>query len=309
MRPANIGKGSQSQLRRLAQCAKITIMKKFFALASALDLIACQSLPNSPGSPRIVEIGGIPAGYALVWSDEFNIDGLPDSKKWQYDYGQNKDGWYNNEKQYYSVGRAKNSRVENGKLIIEAHKEDLSEFSDWGGQKYSSARIHTDNILEFTYGFVEVRAKLPCQIGSWPAIWTLFGDEDYEWPEGGEIDIMEHTGSRPGTITQTTHTKNYHHAINTQKSVDTLISDACETFHNYQMLWTKDYVKMGVDGNFHFIYRNFDGASKADWPFSMPQFLIINLAIGGDFTGKAGIDDNGFPSRFEIDYVRVYQPK
>jgi len=136
----------------------------------------------------------VPAGYKLVWSDEFDADGLPDPKKWKYDIYRNAQGWYNVEKQYYSNARLKNSRIENGNLIIEAHKEDLSGegFSDWGGQKYSSARLMTKGLGDWTKGFFEIRAKIPCGLGTWPAIWTLPSDPGVKWPSGGEIDIMEH---------------------------------------------------------------------------------------------------------------------
>ena len=114
----------------------------------------------------------VPAGYALVWSDEFDTPGLPDPAKWKYDTFRNQEGWFNNEKQYYAAGREKNARVVNGRLVIEAHAEDISSarYADWGKQKYTSARLITQGLGDWTYGFFEIRAKLPCGRGTWPAI-------------------------------------------------------------------------------------------------------------------------------------------
>jgi beta-glucanase (GH16 family) len=113
------------------------------------------------------------AGWTLVWSDEFNTPGLPNSKKWAYDTERNKLGWWNNEKQYYAAARLENSRVQDGKLIIEARQERLTSAADFGGQDYSSARLITRGLASWTYGFWEIRAKLPCGLGTWPAIWML----------------------------------------------------------------------------------------------------------------------------------------
>lgn len=264
---------------------------------------------KGPGETNINEKGGIPDNYKLVWADEFNNVGMPAKDKWQFDTSRNKEGWYNNELQYYAANRSKNVRIENGILTIEAHKEDLNQddFPDWGGQKFTSGKITTDGIFSFTYGFVDVRAKLPCQTGSWPAIWTLFSDANLEWPDGGEIDIMEHTGIRSGEIVQTTHTKSYYHITNTQKSVSTKISDVCDSFHNYQLTWTEDFIKMGIDGQNYFSFRNDKSGNIANWPYFKPQYLILNLAIGGMFTKPAPVDENSLPWQFQIDYVRVYQ--
>ncbi len=131
--------------------------------------------PAGPGTPGISETGGIPSGFRLVWSDEFDVAGLPDSTKWSYDIERNAAGWYNNELQYYGNARLENSRVENGLLAITARREDLSTagLPDWSGQRYSSARLITRDKATWRYGFIEVRAKLPCGLGTWPAIWML----------------------------------------------------------------------------------------------------------------------------------------
>lgn len=266
-----------------------------------------KSRPMGPGEPKINERGGVPKGYHLSWSDEFSVDGLPDARIWGYDTGANKTGWYNNEEQYYAKARLKNSRVDNGHLIIEAHKEDMSAQSDWGHQAYSSARLLTKGRKTFTYGFVEVRAKLPCHSGAWPAIWTLADKPDSEWPDDGEVDIMEHVGSQPDQIHQTLHTKNHYFVNNTQKGVVTKIEDVCGAFHLYQMTWTRKFIKLGVDGQNYLIYRNEGRGNYKNWPFNKAQFLILNLAVGGDFGGKPKVDETSMPWKMQVDYVRVYQ--
>jgi beta-glucanase (GH16 family) len=242
----------------------------------------------------------IPDAYVLAWSDEFVSNGLPDASNWGYDTGRNKAGWHNHELQYYSQGRLANSQVRDGKLIITARKEELSAQADWGGQSYSSARLITAGKTEWTYGFFEIRAKLPCGKGTWPAIWMLGSQGD--WPAGGELDIMEQVGSSPTRVFSTVHTTSGSGANGVGNAVQ--VTDACETFHNYQMDWTAQQIRFGVDGKTHAIFRN-SGSGHDQWPFDLPQFLILNLAIGGDLGGA--VDDTIFPVRMEVDYVRVYQ--
>jgi beta-glucanase (GH16 family) len=242
-----------------------------------------------------------PPGYALIWSDEFNVDGLPDPGKWAYDTEANATGWYNNERQYYSAGRLENSQVSNGVLSIIARKEALTQAADYGGQQYTSARMITRGKASWTYGFIEARAKLPCGLGTWPAIWTL--GTNGSWPAAGEIDIMEHTGNNPGRIHGTLHMQATAGTggINGQTTVAT----ACSAFHNYQMTWTPQSITFGVDGTVYHSYAN-PGQGSASWPFDQPQYLLLNLAIGGNFTSGV-IDDSIFPVRLDMDYVRVYQ--
>ena len=133
-----------------------------------------------------------PADYALVWADDFSNTGLPDPAKWAFDTGRNKLGWYNHELQYYSRERVDNAEARDGKLVITARKESLSSAPDWGRQRYTSARLITRGKAEWTYGFFEVRAKVACGKGTWPAIWMLGSQGD--WPAAGELDILEHIG-------------------------------------------------------------------------------------------------------------------
>jgi beta-glucanase (GH16 family) len=264
--------------------------------------------PSGPGTPAISETGGIPSGARLVWSDEFDIAGLPDASKWSYDVERNSAGWYNNELQYYSNARLENSRVENGMLVITARREDLSALGlgDWSGQKYSSARLITRDKAGWTYGFIEVRAKLPCGRGTWPAIWTLSSPPQTSWPDDGEIDIMEHVGFDPGVVHGTVHTGGYNHTRGNHRSATTSVPDACNEFHRYQLNWTRSRITVGVDDRNYYQYSN-DGSGNAEWPFDSPQYLILNVAVGGDWGGQMGVDDSVFPARLEVDYVRVYQ--
>jgi beta-glucanase (GH16 family) len=144
----------------------------------------------------------VPSDYKLVWADEFDRDGAPDPAKWTFDTEHNHGGWFNHEKQYYSAARPENARVEGGHLVIEARSDPdaIANRTDYGGQQYSSARMMTRGLAAWRYGAVEVRAKLPCGVGTWPGIWMLPNDAAAKWPDGGEIDIMEHVGADPGKI-------------------------------------------------------------------------------------------------------------
>lgn len=271
-------------------------------LAATLSITGCGgagSAPAAPDAPPPAQTLVMPANYRLVWSDEFDSPGLPDGRRWDYDTGMNKSGWHNNEKQYYSRARPQNSEVSGGRLIITARRESLSDAADWGGQRYTSARLVTRGRAAWTYGFFEVRAKLPCGTGSWPAIWTLGHGA---WPASGELDILEHVGSQPSRVFSTVHTSAGSGGQGSGNA--TQLADACSAFHDYQMLWTPQRVSFAVDGRVHHVYEN-RGTGSAQWPFDAPQFLILNLAIGGDLGGP--VDDTAFPLRFEIEHVRVYQ--
>ncbi len=274
-------------------------MKHPIACLIALLLTGCATAPAPlPQAPPATL--GVPAGYVLVWSDEFSTNGLPDTAKWAYDTGMNKQGWHNRELQYYSGPRAENAEVRDGKLVITARKEQRPAAADWGGQGYTSSRMLTLGKAEWTYGYFEVRAKLPCGKGTWPAIWML--NSAVVWPAGGELDIAELVGREPTKVFSTVHTTSGSGANGSGAPTEVL--DACSAFHTYQMHWTPQQARFGIDGKTHFIHQN-AGTGKAQWPFDTPQFLILNIAVGGDFGGA--VDDSIFPVRMEVDYVRVYQ--
>jgi beta-glucanase (GH16 family) len=235
--------------------------------------------------------------YKLVWSDEFNKPGSPDPDKWSFEIGKIR----NNEAQYYT-DRPENIRIEDGHLLIEARKEDFH------GAHYTSASIETLHHFDFTYGRVECRAKLPAGRGSWPAIWTLGSNiHSAGWPACGEIDIMEQVGFDPLKIHGSIHTKSYNHVHHTEKTAVTKVIDPAADFHIYTMDWTPVQITISTDGHPYFTFIN-EHTGKDAWPFDAPQFLKLNLAIGGAWGGQKGIDAASFPQRYEIDYIRVYQP-
>jgi beta-glucanase (GH16 family) len=243
--------------------------------------------------------------WKMVWSDEFNYTGLPDSTKWIYEVGGN--GWGNNEKQYYCAKSLENSYVSDGKLHIVALKEDFE------NSAYTSARLTSIAKNSIQYGKIEVMAKLPDGKGNWPAIWMLpetKRNHQEKWPLCGEIDIMEHVGRDPNVIHTSLHSKLYNHTIGTQITHFEKVQDVFNTFHKYGIEWTKEYIKFYIDDNLFFeSYKGENGrvTTNEGWPFDKPYYLILNLAIGGGWGGP--INDTIFPNEMQIEYVRVYQHK
>jgi beta-glucanase (GH16 family) len=264
-------------------------MKKIAALAGCLLMLATAFILTSNTTGK---------SWKLVWGDEFNYAGLPDSSKWQYDVGGH--GWGNQELQYYSRQRSKNARVENGHLIIEAHKEMME------GMQYTSARLVTKNTASWQYGKIEVRAKIPDGRGTWPAIWMLADKPALQWPDDGEIDIMEHVGFNQGYVHGSVHCKKYYHSIGTQKTDTVFLKDCSSAFHVYGMEWNKEFVKVSVDGKVFFTFKNEHTGYEA-WPFDNKMYLLLNIAIGGGWGGQKGVDESIFPKKMLVDYVRVYQ--
>jgi beta-glucanase (GH16 family) len=266
-------------------------------------------------SALVVRDKNRPAGnWELVWSDEFDGDAL-DETRWSPNIWPPRK--VNDEDQAYTA-REKNLRVEDGTLIIEAHKE------DYEGASYTSGRIHTDGKGDFLYGRFEVRAKLPAGQGSWPAIWMLPSDpyryattceegEDWQgsstcdaWPNSGEIDIMEHVGYQMGHVHGTVHNEAYYWLKWEQRKGRILIDDVDQEFHVYALEWTPERIDAFVDDSHYFTYINENTGWRA-WPYDQPFHLILNIAVGGAW-GRAGgpIDDSIFPLQMEVDYARVY---
>jgi beta-glucanase (GH16 family) len=275
------------------------------ALAGLLYMVAAQSsftVTNAAYDGPLRR----PVNSRIVWRDEFNGVGL-DPGKWSFDTSRNKQGWWNGERQYYSAGRPQNIRVGNGRLTIEAQREKLdpAQFPDWGGQHYTSARIVSKG-PGWTYGFYEIRAKLPCARGTWPAIWML-PVKMQKWPDDGEIDIMEHVGAEPNLIYASLHTDLFNHMKKTQRSAQRLVPTSCTAFHRYQLDWRPQSITIGVDGRGILHVRNDQPGGKRAWPFDVPFQMILNLAIGGEWAGAKGIDDAAMPQRMEVDYVRVWR--
>ncbi|PYS68215.1 MAG: glycoside hydrolase, partial [Acidobacteria bacterium] len=230
--------------------------------------------------------------WRLVWADEFDYHGLPDPKKWGYDVGGQ--GWGNKELQYYSEHRKENARVENGLLIIEARREAMN------GQEYTSARLVSKGKGDWTYGRIEVRAKLPSGRGSWPAIWLLPSSKVYGgWPNGGEIDIMEHVGFDPDVVHSSVHTKAYNHSINTQKTAKINVPTSRTEFNTYTIEWTPNEIRAFVNQQQFFTFKNErltnPAADYHQWPFDKPFHLLINIAVGGTWGGSQGVDQSIWP--------------
>jgi beta-glucanase (GH16 family) len=243
----------------------------------------------------------------LIWSDEFDYSGAVDNTKWFHQTKLPANGsWYNGEVQHYT-NRIHNSIVENGNLKITARKET---FNNQGFTKnFTSARLNSK--FAFTYGKVEVKAKLPTGVGTWPAIWTLgknitedgaywqtqgFGTTS--WPACGEIDIMEHWGNNQNYVQSALHTpSSYGGTINHGgQSIPTVSSE----FHIYTLVWTPEKMTFSVDGRVHYIY-NPEIKDDTTWPFDKEQYLLFNVAI------QPSISPTFTQSSLEVDYVRVYQ--
>lgn len=237
----------------------------------------------------------------LVWADEFNYTGLPDSSKWSYDIGNGTGGWGNNELQFYTASRINNARVERGTLAITAVKE------DYNGAGYTSARLVSKGKGDWKYGRMEIRAKLPKGRGVWPAIWMLSTDWAYGgWPGSGEIDIMENVGYNPDSVFATVHTTSYNHVIGTQKTGSVARKDLSAAFHIYAMEWTDKNISVFIDKEKYFDFSN-EGTGGKVWPFDQRFHLLLNLAVGGNWGGKKGVDQSIFPQAMQVDYIRVYQ--
>lgn len=248
---------------------------------------------------------GMYKNWNMIWNEEFSYTGLPDSTLWNYDVGGH--GWGNNEKQFYLKESKENAAVANGHLSIIALKKNHE------NSKYTSSKLTTYERFQLQYGKIEVSARLPKGKGTWPAIWMLpesIMNKMEPWPLCGEIDIMEHVGKDPNVVHVSLHSQLYNHMKGTQVThVDTLIN-VFDKFHKYGIEWDEKSIKFLVDDQLY--YESFKGengriSQNEGWPFDKPYFLILNLAIGGNWGGE--IDDNIFPATMMIDYVRMYKKR
>jgi len=226
---------------------------------------------------------------SLVWSDEFDYTGAIDSDKWVHEVG---DSWYNNEVQSYT-SRLDNSKVEDGKLKIIAKKE------SYNGNNYTSARIISNTKKDFTYGRVDIKAKIPGKKGAWPALWLLGSNfKTVTWPACGEIDILEAAQSNNFKVQSTVHHPDNYGEGDSHISND--YSDITEVFHVYSLVWTKQALTFYVDDKPHHIVGN-----SCALPFNWNQFIILNVAMGGTMGGEIASDFDS--DIMEIEYVRIYQ--
>lgn len=241
--------------------------------------------------------------WDLVWSDEFEGEGLVDSSKWSYNIGNW--GWGNKELQYYTLADTMNARQENGNLIVEAIKD---ENGNW-----SSARLTTQGKAAFTYGKIEFKAKVPVKRGVWSAGWLL-GDkyaDEISWPYCGEIDVLECVGyeiddeSGDGINHATCHTPKYYFKKGNQIGSEIKVENMNEEFHVYGIEWDSTEIRAYLDGDHYYTYDK--SQDELEWPFHQAQNIIINLAIGGGWGGAKGIDSSFQSQQYILDYVRVYQ--
>jgi beta-glucanase (GH16 family) len=237
--------------------------------------------------------------YELVWSDEFEGDSgtAPDAAKWTYDIGTGQNGWGNNELQSYT-NKPENVMLNgSGTLVITALKD--------GAGKYTSARLKTDGLFTHQYGRIEARIKTPTGSGIWPAFWMLGSNiKDVSWPQCGEIDIMEQKGGFSNITYGSLHGPGYSggQAITTPFALQNSRFDI--DFNLYAVEWGKNYIDFFVNNN---LYKRVTPSDvPGEWVYNQPFFLILNVAVGGSFTGPPNIN-TPFPGSMQVDYVRVYK--
>ena len=243
----------------------------------------------------------VPAGYLLQWNDEFNGDTL-NLKYWNIETWWA--GAYNNELQSYTKSQ-NNIDLNNGYLYLRAQKETPFNPNQPG---YTSGRITTQDKVEMQYGYWEIKAKLPSGVGTWPAIWMLNSKIDtIPWPNSGEIDIMEHVGYDENRVFFSIHNEDLFgdvHGTNQQGVY--YFEEIEDDFHTYSVEWNENEIKGFVDGVQYFNISKHSNSNYSQWPYDSPFFLIINLAIGGDWGGVQGVENSIFPSSFIIDYARMF---
>ncbi|MEK9612386.1 MAG: glycoside hydrolase family 16 protein [Flavobacteriaceae bacterium] len=272
-------------------CITLTIMLVFGCQSETSDKEVHTTEDPVTTTPVVEE----PKELELVWSDEFDGTTL-DPDNWTFELGDgcpNLCGWGNNELQVYTD---QNHRLEDGMLIVSAKKD--------AEGNYTSTRIITKGKREFQYGRIETRIKVATGTGLWPAFWALGNDIDTNsWPDCGEIDIMEYVGRKPGEVFTSVHTRSsFGNTINTQITPFPGIED---DFHVYAIEWNDAFIDFFLDENRVYRYAP-QIQNQETWPFNKPFFLLINLAVGGNFGGAVS-SSLEFPREYFIDYVRVYQ--
>lgn len=277
-----------------------------FIGALLLSVAACRAAAPPPTATAVPTVTAVPTiaptatpewqreGWTLTWQDEFTGPEI-DLSKWTHELGGG--GWGNAELQYYS-NRPENSRIEDGKLIIEAHEEDFM------GKPYTSARLITRDKFAQAYGRFEARLKLPYGQGIWPAFWML-GDNFMRkgWPDAGEIDIMEHIGREPMTMYATVHGPGYSGGSGVGGSI-TLDKPLSEDFHVVAIEWEPEEIRWYLDDTHYFTVTPAD--VPGEWVYDHPFFMLLNLAVGGRWPGVPD-ETTTFPQQYIIDYVRVYE--
>jgi beta-glucanase (GH16 family) len=247
-----------------------------------------------------------PASFTLVWSDEFSgPDGSsPDSSKWTNDTGGN--GWGNNELEYYT-NRTQNAQIKSGNLVITAQKETYTG-SDGVTRNYTSARLKTQGLFSQAYGRFEARIKIPAGQGMWPAFWMLGNDiTSIGWPKCGEIDIMENIGREPGTVHGSLHGPSTSSPTSDLTALFSLPAgqNFADDFHLYAVEREPGTIRFYVDSSLYATFNQSQWPAGGTWTFNHPFFLILNVAVGGDWPGSPD-GTTVFPQQMLVDYIRVY---
>lgn len=242
-------------------------------------------------------------GWKLVWNDEFSNSKI-NLDKWSHEIGGH--GWGNNELQYYS-DKDSTAFIKDGKLVLRADVVPQGTGSSDNLRYFKSARLRTSGKGDWRYGRIEVKAKVALGQGIWPAIWMLPTDWMYgEWPQSGEIDIMEHVGYDPGNVHGSIHTDSYNHKINTQRGGSLKLDNIDNAFYVYAVEWFEDKIDFYIDNEKYFSFQNDKKNNFQTWPFNQRFHLLINIAVGGDWPGSPNETTN-FPAEMKIDYVRIYE--
>lgn len=238
--------------------------------------------------------------WTLIYNDEFDTGGLPDPSRWTVD--PRPKGWINSEQQVYTDATHDNAVVRDGNLVITGKKDYPTGNPN---EPWSSARVISQGKMDFLYGKVEMRAKLPRARGSWPAFWLMPTVSTYgTWPKSGEIDILEHVGNTFGKAMCAVHTENKNWTNGGNLGGNEMLPDLDTVYHVYGLEWSPDSLRFTHDGNGFYTYVN-PGTDWRDWPFDKPFYIILNIAIGGGLGGN--IVEADWPDSMRVDYVRVYQ--
>ena len=277
------------QVPAMFQLNQSTLNKLYFLLLPLFFLQSCNENQEHKNLPLYKE-----------WIYDFSAETL-DTNVWNIVKGNGCPqlcGFGNNELQHYTNSK-ENLHIKNGQLVISATYDSV----------FKSAKLTSENYIDFQTGSVEVSAKLPNARGTWPAIWLLPSlERSLNWPLDGEIDIMENVGYNPNYIFGTIHTASYNHTKGTQLTDSIFMDDLDQKFHIYKLEWTDSTLAWFVDDmQFHFLSKSKDDTEN-EWPFDKPFHLILNLAVGGDWGGKMGIDTSAFPQDFIIDYIKIKSP-
>ncbi len=257
-------------------------------------------VPPGPTTAEEYERMAPGPGWRLAWADEFERPGPPDPDIWEHRVGTADLG--NKELEYSEGPEAGNARVEDGRLVIEARREERH------GRHYTSARLYSRVSHAVQHGKVEVKARLPGTRGVSSGIWLAGADLPVVgWPRCAEIDFAELIGFNPRWVYFAVHNEAYNHAKGNPKVVFTELPEPDRRFHVYTAEWDADLLRLGANGATYLEYERAGTTDPAVWPFDKPFQLVLSVSVGGNWGGMFGVDDAALPQRMEVEYVRVYR--